>query len=222
MRHWCALSRPPTRRGERPLSRSPALGAGSERFQKTPFPGVRRDCEAPDSGRVWGQCSRERGKDGRREEVTEAPPGPSLGVGVGERVRNLPWRGPERASRAAGCGTGGGVGCLGPPSPAVPSAGNNGETAGEGGTREGRAGVSRKGETKEPSADCHLRVTRPAPPAPSFSSPCSCSCGPRRVHCTHRCGASARRLQAALRGAPPAVHDPTCGYNPGSWGLWRA
>jgi hypothetical protein len=33
---------------------------------------------------------------------------------------------------------------------------------------EGGAGVSRKGETKEPSADCHLRVTGSAPPLLPF------------------------------------------------------
>lgn len=36
------------------------------------------------------------------------------------------------------------------------------------GNREGGSGVSRKGETKEPSADCHLRVTGSAPPLLPF------------------------------------------------------
>lgn len=52
-------------------------------------------------------------------------------------------------------------------SPAVPSARNNVEAAGEG-TRKGGAGASRRGDTKEPSTDCHLRVTESAPPLLPF------------------------------------------------------
>lgn len=78
---------------------------------------------------------------------------------------------------------------------------NNGEAVGEGHWEEG-ARISRKGETKEPFADCHLHVTRS--PRSFLSSPCPCSCRPRRVHCTHRCWDSA--LHSPLLGGG-AAHE---------------
>lgn len=114
--------------------------------------------------------------------------------------------GPERAPGPAGVGREGRRVRRGRPALAgrrlqLSRAQNNGQAVGEEDWEEGSR-VSRKGETKEPSADCHLHVTRSAPPPPFFlPSPCSCSCGPRRAHCTHRCWVSALRFRLLGGGA---------------------
>lgn len=97
------------------------------------------------AGQVWGQ----RPGQGRAEAVRARPLG-RPGWGRGPRLSRAP--GPPGVGRR-------GVGRGGAAASSCPERGNNGEAVGEGHWEEG-ARVSRKGETKEPSTDCHLHVTR--------------------------------------------------------------
>lgn len=125
-----------------------------------------------------------------------------MGVGWGG-VRGLPWRGRRTRGRVWGRR---GVRLGGAAVSSCPARRNNGEAVGRGWGEGARA--SRKGETKEPHADCHLHVTR-SPPLLSFFPLFLQLWASEGALCTQMWGFSS----PLTRGAP------TCGHDPGS-GAW--
>lgn len=116
------------------------------------------------------------------------------------------------------------VGLGGAAGPSCPGRWNNGTARGEGGWEEG-ARLSRKGETKEPFADCHLHVTR-SPPLLSFFLLFRQLWASEGALCTQMLGFSSRLSPAQrARARALAVPQPV----PATWGQglrtgsgWRA
>lgn len=174
----------------------------------------------PPRGAGLGAAPEWKGGEGKRCKLR--PVGLAEPGGGGDVESAL--EGPERAPGPAGVGREGRRVRRGRPALAgrrlqLSRAQNNGQAVGEEDWEEGSR-VSRKGETKEPSADCHLHVTRSAPPAPSFFLPlvpAAVGLGERIVHTDVGFQLSAFGCSV---GAPRTGGASTCGCDRGSrpWG----
>lgn len=159
-------------------------------------------------GRAWGKGGRRRGA---------APPVGWEG-GPGGAGPQLARQGPGQARgppgvRRRGVGLGGAALLAQAAGSSCPERRNNGEAGGAGDREEG-AGASRKGETKEPSVDCHLHVTSSLSP-PFFLPlvPAAVGLGERIVHTD-----VGFQPSAARRGLPRPGGAPTCSCDGGSSG----